>query len=75
MEENRHKVLPIEDEIEWRKAGRRSCLQRTRENGGKQSEGPAYRGRERMEESREKALPIEDKREWRKAGTCRRSCL
>jgi hypothetical protein len=46
MEESRKKVLPVEDKIEWRKSSRRS-----RENGGKQVEGPAYKGQERMEES------------------------
>jgi hypothetical protein len=65
--------LPTEDKRELRKSGRRSCLQRTRENGGKQAEGPAYRGQERMEESRYTVLPVEDKREWRKSG--RRFCL
>ncbi len=52
MEESRKKVLTIEDKREWRKAGRRSCLKRTRENGGKQEEGPDYRGQEKMEVSR-----------------------
>ncbi len=52
MEESRKKVLTIEDKREWRKVGRRSCLYRTRENGGKYEEGPAYIGQERMKESR-----------------------